>query len=122
MKQDSNEWWKQTANHIWRTYFAILRTQGNNPDKLLRMSTSERTAYNACNIVCRKLPVQSDINILRMYYTTPKGQELYNIDKYASDNNIHVNTIWNVVRHANRAVIEEIGLIDRRNAQQDASE
>ena len=121
MKQNT-EWWKQTANHIWRTYFAILRSQGNNPDKLLRMSTSERTAYNACNIVCRNLPVSSDIDILRMYYTTPKGQELYNIDKYASDNNIHVNTIWNVVRHANRAVIEEIGLIDKRNAQQDASE
>lgn len=110
----NTEWWKQTANHVWRTYFAILRTQGNNPDNLLSLSTAERTAYNVCNIVCNSLPVKSDVDILRMYYTTPKGQELANIDLYASKHNIHTNIIWNVVRHANRAVIEEMGLIDRK--------
>ena len=117
MKQDSNEWWKQTANHIWRTYFAILRSQGNNPDKLLSMSTAERTVFNACNIVCNNLLVQSDIDILRMYYTTPKGMELSNINDYSASHSVPVNTIWNVVRHANRAVIDEIGLIDKKQSE-----
>lgn len=115
MKQNT-EWWKQTANHIWRTYFALLRSTDINPDRLLSLSTAERTAYNACTVVCNSLPVQSDIDIIRMYYTTPKGQELANVDQFASDNKIPVPIIWNVIRHANRAVIEEIGLIDRKQS------
>lgn len=118
----NTEWWKQTANHIWRTYFTILRTQGSNPDSLLSLSRAELTSYNVCNIVCRNLPVPSDIDILRMYYNTPKGQELHNVEQYALDHNIPVNTIWNAIRHANRAVVEEIGLIDRKRPVRNVSE
>lgn len=113
MKQPT-EWWKQTANHVWRIYFAILRSCANNPDKLTSLSDSERTAYNVCNAVCNNLSIPSDLDILRMYYTTPKGLELDNVNRFSADNNVPLDVIWNAVRHANRAVIEELGLLDKR--------
>lgn len=121
MKQENN-WWKPTANHVWRTYFSILCAQDANPDKLIPMSHADRTAYNICDTVCRNLPVPSDIHILRMYYTTPRGQELHNIEDFSLKNNVPIHIIWKAVRHANRAVMEELGLIDRKQNTQDASE
>lgn len=117
MKQ-TVEWWKQTANHVWRVYFSLMRNNVN-PDTL---SVSDHTVYIACDTVRRKLSVPSDIDILQMYYTTPKGMELHNVEDYSLRNNVPVHVIWNAIRHANRAVMEEIGLLDRRQIRKDASD
>lgn len=119
-KQQTQEWWKQTANHVWRTYFAIdtlYATLSSAP----HLSASEHNIYSLCNRVVRNLRVPSDLDILRMYYTTPFGQELHNVRQYSESHGIPEHTIWNAVRHANRAVIEEIGLLDRKRNAQDAS-
>ena len=118
----TNEWWKQTANHIWRTYFAIIASYGSDPDNLFRLSNAERNTYNICTAVCNRFRIPSDIDILRMYYTTPKGMELANVQQFSADNNIPTDSIWNAVRHANRAVIEELGLLDRKYPAQNARE
>lgn len=111
MKPD-NEWWKPTANHIWRTYFNILKLQGMDLSKPLPLTTPELTAYNVCSKVSKHLPVPSDIDILRMFYTTPKGQELHNVEDFSIRNNVPVHIIWKAIRHANRAVMVELGLLD----------
>lgn len=108
------EWWKTTANHIWRSYFSLISRYGDNPDNLTGLSNAERNIYNACSSVRSKLHVSSDIDILQMFYTTPKGQEIYNVEDYSIRHNVPTTTIWHAVRHANRAVMEEIGLLDRK--------
>lgn len=108
------EWWKGTANHLWRSYFVILTRCGNDPDQLVSLSGVDRMTYNLCKAVRDSLPVPSDIDIIRMYYTTPKGQELSAVEQYAHDHNLTTQVVWNALRHANRAVIEELGLLDKK--------
>lgn len=107
-------WWRSTTDHMWRVYFALLRTYSNIPDDLTSLSKAELNTYNICHSVCSALPVQSDIDILQMYYTTPKGMEIHNIEQYSLAHNVPVYIIWKAIRHANRAVIEELGLLDKR--------
>lgn len=107
-------WWIQTACYLWRTYFQILTRYASDPDSLLRLTTAERTAYNACNTVRGSLRSHRDIDVLRMYYSIPKGLENDYVRRYANDHNIPADVIWATIRYANRAVIEELGLIDRK--------
>lgn len=113
MNRDSNDWWKPTANHVWRVYFSLLRKYEADPDTLLSFSPAECTIYNACLAVCQKLSVPSDTEVLRMFYTTPRGKEIYNVEQFSATSNVPVPAIWKVVRHANRAVMVELHLLDR---------
>ena len=110
-----NEWWKPTANHVWRVYFSLVRKQDADPDAFHAFTPSERTIYNACNAVRRNLPLPGDANILRMFYTTPRGMEIHNVEDYSLRHSVPVAIIWKTVRYANRAVMTELGLLDRKS-------
>ena len=108
----SIEWWRTTAQHMWRTYFALkrqLETEDNPP-----MSDPDRKIYDICNRIFTEQFVKSDQDILRMYFTSRWGDDLYAVEDYSLKQNIPTRVIWIVIRRANRKVMEETGLLERK--------
>ena len=105
------EWWRSTANHMWRIYFN-LQNNGFNWDNL---SLSYRKIFAVCNHVFLKKCPAIDQNILRFYFSTRWGDDIYAVEDYSAKNNIPVKVIWMVIRRANRTLMEEIGLLDRKD-------
>lgn len=115
MKQErskSSEWWRGTANHMWRTYFAMER-EGFNWDEL---SMPNRRIYAICNHVYLKRFVKTDQDVLRMYFTSRWGDDFYAVEDYSARNGIPTTVIWMVIRRANRAVMEEIGFLEKKES------
>lgn len=104
------EWWRGTAQHMWRTFFALDR-DGFDWDA---MPDSNRKIYAICMHIFRTQFVKSDQDILRMYFTSRWGDDLYAVEDYSLKHNVHTRVIWIVIRRANRAVMEEIGLLERK--------
>ena len=106
----SIEWWRGTAQHLWRTYFALER------DGFIwnELSDVAKKNYAVCHHVFHASFVRSDQDILRMYYTTRWGDDIYAVEDYSLKNNIPVKVIWIVIHRANRAVMEELGLLERK--------
>ena len=108
------EWWRNTANHMWRVYFDLVRQSENGtiriPDDI---SASAQNIYNTCDRAFRNEFVQSDQEILRMYFTSRWGDDIYAVEDYSLRNGIQTTYIWKVIRRANRIVIEDIGLLDK---------
>ncbi len=111
----STEWWKGTATHMWRAYFTLVR-DGVDWDNL---SQTNRKIYAVCNHIFLKRFVRTDQDILRTYFTSRWGDDIYTIEDYSAKNNIPTKVIWMVIKRANRIVMEEIGLLDRKDGGSD---
>ena len=105
------EWWRSTAQHMWRTYFALQR-DGFDWEKL---TLPNQKIYAICHHVFTNRFVKADQDILRMYFTSRWGDDLYAVEDYSLKTNIPVKVIWIVIRRANRTIMEEIGLLDRKD-------
>lgn len=105
------EWWRGTANHMWRTYFALER-DGFTWENLSR---PDQRIYAVCHHIFLKQFVKSDQDILKAYFTSRWGDDLYAVEDYSLRNNIPTKVIWMVIRRANRAVMEEAGFLERRD-------
>lgn len=104
------EWWRSTATHMWRTYFAMER-DGFVWDKL---SLPNQRIYAVCHHVYLSRFVKTDQDILRYYFTSKWGDDIYAVEDYSAKNNIPVKVIWMVIRRANRTVMEEVGFLERK--------
>ena len=107
----SIEWWRGTATHMWRTYFALQR-DGFDWEKL---SQPDRRIYAVCHHVFLKDFVKTDQDILQAYFTSRWGDDQYVVEDYSLKNNIPTKVIWMVVRRANRTVMEECGFLERKD-------
>jgi len=106
----SIEWWRPTAQHMWRTFFALER-DGFDWDSL---SDANKKTYAICQHIFLTNFVRTDQDILRMYFTSRWGDDLYAVEDYSLKHNIPVKVIWIVIHRANRTVIEALGLLDRK--------
>ena len=110
----SIEWWRGVSTHMWRTYFAMQR-DGYDWDNL---SHPNRKIYAVCNHVFLKRFVKTDQDILRFYFTSRWGDDIYAVEDYSAKHNIPVKVIWMVIRRANRIVMEECGFLERKEEDQ----
>ena len=106
----NTDWWRGTATHMWRTYFSLER-DGFDWDNL---SLPERRIYAICNHVYLKSFVKTDQDILKYYFTSRWGDDLYAVEDYSLKNNIPTKVIWMVIRRANRTIMEECGFLERK--------
>lgn len=111
----STDWWRGTATHMWRTYFALQR-DGFKWDTL---SLPDQKIYAVCHHLFLSKFVKTDQDILKFYFTSRWGDDIYAVEDYSAKNNIPVKVIWMVIRRANRAVMEEVGLLVRKEDEQD---
>ena len=109
------EWWRGTAQHMWRTFFALER-DGFDWESLPDVN---KKTYAICQHIFLSNFVRSDQDILRMYFTSRWGDDLYAVEDYSLKHNVPTKVIWIVIRRANRAVMEEIGLLERKDDGQD---
>ena len=109
------EWWRGTATHMWRTYFAMER----DGFKWEELSAPNQRNYAVCHHVYLHYFVKTDQDILKAYFTAKWGDDLYVVEDYSLRNNIPVKVIWMVIRRANRTVMEEVGLLERKENAQD---
>ena len=108
----STEWWRSTSQHMWRTYFAIraaIQKTGVKPGR-----GASGTVYGICERIFNERFTKADQDILQMYYTTRWGDDLFAVEDYASKRGLHPSVVWMVVRRANRMVVEERGILDRK--------
>ena len=108
----STEWWVPTARHMWRTFFA-LEKEDFDWDKL---SEPNKKIYAFCQHIFMSRFVKADQDILRMYFTSRWSDDLYAVEDYSLKNNIPTKVIWIVIRRANRAIMEEIGLLEKKDS------
>ena len=75
----SKEWWKDTAIHMWRTYFALLR------DGFVweNLSDPNKRIYALCNHIYLKNFTKSDQDILKMYFSSHWGDDQYVVNEYS---------------------------------------
>lgn len=104
------EWWRGTATHMWRTYFALER-DGFIWDDL---SLPNQRTYAVCHHVFLHNFVRTDQEILKAYFTSKWGDDFYVVEDYSKRNNIPEKVIWMVIRRANRTVMEELGFLERK--------
>lgn len=109
-----SEWYVGTARHAWRTYFAMVEQNVDVSDAV----PSDRRLYKACNTVLYEQFVSSDREILRVYHTARWGDDSYTVEDYSNSTGRPIAFIWNVIRRANRAVIEQLGLIEKKGDSQ----
>lgn len=112
------EWWRNTAHHMWRTYFALRRQQddafqdNNLPPEI---SDADAFIYKTCDRIYHDRFSQHDQDILRMYFTSRWGDDLYAVENYSLKHNVPVKIIWIVIKKADRYAIEDIGILDRKD-------
>lgn len=111
----STEWWRGTATHMWRTYFSLDR-DGFQWEKLSR---PDQLFYAICHHAFTKKFVKTDQDILRNYFTSRWGDDLYAVEDYSLKHNIPTKVIWMVIRRANRTIMEDAGFLERKNDSQD---
>ena len=106
------EWWKGLSIHLWRVFFSVR--EGNGYDALSRI---EQNQYDVCERILITRFGQSDQDILRAYYQRGNwnlADDRYVIEDYSARTGIGVNHIWRTIKAANRAVAEELNIIDRK--------
>lgn len=106
----SIEWWRGIATHMWRTYFTLAK-DGLEWEKL---SMPDQKIFAVCHHVYMRKFVKTDQDILRTYFTSRWGDDIYVVEDYSLKHNMPVKVIWMVIRRANRTVIEELGLLERK--------
>ncbi len=95
---------------MWRTYFAL---EHQNFD-WNQLSDSTRKKFAICQHVLLSRFSGTDQDILRMYFTSRWGDDMYAVEEYAHRHQMPAKVVWMVVKRADRAVIEEIGLVERK--------
>lgn len=116
------EWWRTTAQHMWRTYFALRRQQDDSAREQApppAMSGADARIYETCDKIFSTNFVKADQDILKMYFTSRWGDDLYAVEDYSLKHNIPVKVIWIVIRRANREAMVAIGLLDRKEGTED---
>lgn len=98
-------WWTGTANHLWRAYFVLLQYGMND------QTPADSKIYNLCDAVYNRLTFQEQ-EIVRMYYTCRWGDNIYAVEDYSARTGIPVLDIYNAIRTAGYAVINELGIIN----------
>ena len=106
----SVEWWRGTATHMWRTYFAMVR-DGFDWENL---SQPNQRIYAICHHVFSTRFVKADQEILQYYFTSRWGDDLYAVEDYSLKHNIPTRIIWMVIKRANRTIMEECGFLERK--------
>ena len=111
----SVEWWRGTANHLWRTYFALVRDGVEKDDKKWNeLSTVKKNIYAICHhAFTHKFKDEDDRKIMQMYYTTKWGDDQYQVEDYSARTGISTKAIWIVVRRANRTIMQDVGLLEK---------
>lgn len=111
------EWWRGTATHMWRTFFAI---KAKDADKVWNtLELPDQKFYAICNHIYTNYFVSSDQAILQMYFTSRWGDDQYAVEDYSLKNNIPTKVIWMVVRRANKLAMIETGFIPKKEEKQD---
>lgn len=100
------DWWWDTAQHMWRTFFALEHEPDDN------MSSSAQYVCNICNTIIRTQFSDQDRIIMQEYYARRDCLDRYFVEDYSLKHNINPTVIWMIVRRANRAVIEALGIIE----------
>lgn len=116
IRTKTKPWWQGLATHCWRTYFALVRDGVGDWEHIPH---SKQTIYALCNHLFVKKFVQSDQDILRMYFTTHWGDDRYAVEDYAKRKGIPDSVIWIVVNRASRMIVEEIGLLEKKDGDND---
>lgn len=107
--QATNEWWRGTAQHMWRAFFSMERHRKDTE----KLSDVNRKTYDACNYVYQRKFTEEDREILRMFFSPHRNSD-YPIEEYAKEHNMSVNAVWIVIKRANRLVMETVGLLEKR--------
>lgn len=113
----SIEWWRSATQHMWRTYFALRNQQEEAVNKKTlppAMSETDVRIYEICDNIYQNKFVRADQEILKMYFTSRWGDDLYAVEDYSLKHNIPVNVIWIVIRKASRFAMEDVGLLDKK--------
>lgn len=105
-----SEWWSKASSHMWRKFFK-LEQEGFVWDEL---SESTRNIYTSCQKIYATRFSPQDQEIIRHYYSARWGDDVYAVEEYSLKHNIPVNMIWMIIRRANRLIIEEFGLLDKK--------
>lgn len=119
----SIEWWRGSARHMWRTYFALMDKldQSQHPPAIIfdmkNMSPADRKIYQICGHIYNDRFVKADQDILRMYFTSRWGDDLYTVEEYSARHNIPDKVIWIVINKACRMAMEETGILDRKDGE-----
>lgn len=95
---------------MWRTYFAMKR-DGFVWEKL---SMPNQRIYAICDHVYQSRFVKTDQEILQYYFTSRWGDDIYAVEDYSLKHSIPVKVIWMVIRRANKTIMEEVGLLERK--------
>ena len=104
------EWWRGVSQHMWRTFFALERDGFD----WTSLSEANKKTYAICQHIFLTHFCKNDQDILRMYFTSRWGDDLYAVEDSSLKHNIPTRVIWIVIRRANRTVMEEIGLLDKK--------
>ena len=106
------EWWRSTAIHMWRTYFVLK--QMDEAERESQLSAADMKIFAICHKVFLEQFVSSDQDILKMYFTSRWGDDQYAVEDYSLRKNVPTRVIWIVIRRANRKVIEDLGILERK--------
>ena len=109
-----SEWWRVAAQHMWRTYYFIKRSQALPDAQRPSASDADMRIYDMCDSIVNNMFDKRDQDILQMYFSSSWGNDLHDVEAYSKSHNIPVNVIWIVIRRANRAVIEHLGILDKK--------
>lgn len=108
------EWWRGTAQHMWRAFFSIERNMPNWDT----LSDVNKKTYAICQHVYLSNFTKEDRELLKSVYSL-HWEKKYPVDACAEEKNISVNAVWIVVKRANRLVMETIGLLEKRGGDND---
>lgn len=107
------EWWRSAATHMWRTYFSMINTeQIDTPHP--PVSDAQKRIFDTCDSIFRNRFTPADQNILKMYYTSPWGEDLNLVYDYSRKHNIPASVIWIVIKKAGRYAMQDIGLLEKQ--------
>lgn len=108
-------WYRGVATHMWRTYFALER-DGFEWEKL---SVPNQRMYAICNHVFLKRFGKTDQDILKTYFASRWGDDIYTVENYSAKHNIPVKVVWMVIHRANREVMIYAGFLERKENDDD---
>lgn len=111
----SKPWWRDSAYHIWRTYFALERDGvGKDDQKWKKLSEPEKRFYALSHHIFRTQFVKTDQDILQMYFTSRWGDDQYEVKEYSEKTGIPESVIWMVISRAARAIMEACGFLEKK--------
>ena len=96
------------------TLSADVRRQQQNGTEPEKLSYSRENICEICGHVFNTMFTRMDQEILEMYYSTRWGDDRYNVEDYCQKHGVPDTVVWMVIRRAERLVIEDLGLLDRK--------